>query len=138
MPSPASVGTKRKRTSSSAPAQHTARKRRSIISFFKNKRQRRFLLAYVPMRQKAREEDWEAANSVDWMVCDEFAKAFPTAITRAGKMSGWWGTSKATPKFCRAELKLRITIFMVGELYTTIESLEDEGVWVYHSDGPKA
>ncbi|VDC02613.1 unnamed protein product [Peniophora sp. CBMAI 1063] len=108
------VRRKRKRESSppdDKPPTHAdegppARKRHFFLTYFKNKRQCQFLLAYVPMRQKAREEAWERADAVDRMVCNEFAKAFPTALTRAGKTSGYWGTAEATPEFCHAELKL--------------------------------
>ncbi|VDC01779.1 unnamed protein product [Peniophora sp. CBMAI 1063] len=144
--SPPAVGSKRKRASSPAekrsPAppdeEPPARKRRIMLTYFKNKKQRKFLLAYVPMRQRAREEEWERANAVDLMVRDEFAKAFPTALTRAGKMSGYWGTAEATLEFCRAELKLRISSFMVDNLSTTLEELEREDVWVYHTERQQA
>ena len=95
---------KRKREAS--PTEDTApRKRRQPLTYFKSEKQRQFLLAYVPMRQEARAIGYDEQDEVDKMVCSEFIKVFPGAVTRAGKMSGSWGTSEATPEFCRGSLK---------------------------------
>lgn len=74
-----------------------------MLNYFSNDRQRRFLLAYVPMRQKAREIGLDEAFATDDMICGEFLKVFPGAKTRAGRLSG---IPELTDERCRRELRL--------------------------------
>ncbi|VDC05206.1 unnamed protein product [Peniophora sp. CBMAI 1063] len=121
---------KRKRVSSPPPADPPpAKKRRQPLNYFKDAK-RRFLLAYVPMRQDARRIDFDTARELDKTIRDAYAERFSGEVARAGRMSG---IGQPTHEECRYALLNRISSFLTDYMTCTIQDLENEDVWAYHS-----